>query len=97
MKVGVRLFANLREFAPEAMHGAAFVIELSDHAPLQSLLATLHLPDHLPTIVLVNGSFASETTQLTEGDTVSIFPPLIGGRCGASCAGRGLGIGEVDN
>jgi molybdopterin converting factor small subunit len=97
MKVDVRLFANLREFAPEATHGAAFVMELGDHEPLQNLLAALHLPDHLPTIVLVNGSFASEATQLAEGDTVSIFPPLIGGRYGASCARRDLEIGEVDN
>jgi molybdopterin converting factor small subunit len=80
MRVGVRLFANLREFAPAAAHGAAFVIELGDHASLESLLAALHLPDHLPKIVLVNGRFTPEETRLAEGDTVSVFPPLIGGR-----------------
>jgi len=82
MRVGVRLFANLREFAPVATQGAAFVMELADHEPLQSLLAALRLPDHLPRIVLVNGRFTSEETLLSEGDTVSIFPPLIGGRSG---------------
>lgn len=80
MRVGVRLFANLREFAPDTAHGAAFVMELGDHEPLQSLLAALHLPEHLPKIVLINGRFISEETLLIEGDTVSIFPPLIGGR-----------------
>jgi molybdopterin synthase sulfur carrier subunit len=79
MKVGVRLFANLREFAPDATHGSAFVIELDDNESLQGLLTVLPLPDHLPRIVLVNGKFISADSLLAEGDMVSIFPPLIGG------------------
>jgi molybdopterin converting factor small subunit len=79
MRVGVRLFANLREFAPDATHGSSFIIELDRDESLQGLLATLALPDHLPRIVLVNGKFISDDSLLAEGDVVSIFPPLIGG------------------
>jgi molybdopterin converting factor small subunit len=38
------------------------------------------VPDDLPKIVLVNGQHASENSLLTDGDIVSVFPPLIGGR-----------------
>jgi molybdopterin converting factor small subunit len=43
-------------------------------------MKALGVPDDLPKIVLVNGQYASENSLLTDGDIVSVFPPLIGGR-----------------
>jgi sulfur carrier protein ThiS len=51
-----------------------------EYATVQALLQALGVPDDLPKIVLVNGQHAGENRLLTDGDIVSVFPPLIGGR-----------------
>jgi sulfur carrier protein ThiS len=55
-------------------------MDVRDHHTVQALLQALGVPDDLPKIVLVNGQHATEYRRLTDGDIVSIFPPLIGGR-----------------
>jgi molybdopterin converting factor small subunit len=54
-------------------------MDMHEHATVQALVKALGVPDELPRIVLVNGQHASEDTLLTDGDVVSVFPPLIGG------------------
>lgn len=80
MKVTVRLFAMFREFLPQHAVGFALHPEVDEHQTIRVLLQALHVPDDLPRIVLVNGRHASEDSSLTDGDIVSVFPPLIGGR-----------------
>jgi sulfur-carrier protein len=55
-------------------------MDVHAHDTVQALLKALGVPGELPRIVLVNGQHASEDTLLTDGDVVSVFPPLIGGR-----------------
>jgi molybdopterin converting factor small subunit len=55
-------------------------MDMDEHATIQALLKALRVPDDLPRIILVNGLYAAEDSLLTDGDVVSVFPPLIGGR-----------------
>jgi sulfur carrier protein ThiS len=55
-------------------------MEVDEHETVQGLIKRLSLPDELPRIILVNGIFAFENRPLHEGDSISIFPPLIGGK-----------------
>jgi molybdopterin converting factor small subunit len=79
MKVTVRLFATFRDWSPTHAAQWSFDMEVDKHETVQGLIKTLSLPDELPRIILVNGTFASEDSHLHEGDIVSVFPPLIGG------------------
>jgi molybdopterin synthase sulfur carrier subunit len=78
--VTVRLFATFRAFLPQHTVRSALRLEIDEHTTIQALLHALCVPNDLPRIVLVNGRYASEDSLLTDGDVVSVFPPLIGGR-----------------
>jgi molybdopterin converting factor small subunit len=80
MNVTVRLFATFRDWSPTHPAHWSFGMDVAEHETVRELIKTLSLPDELPRIILVNGIFASENHHLREGDTISIFPPLIGGR-----------------
>jgi sulfur carrier protein ThiS len=51
-----------------------------EHETIQALMKALGVPDDLPKIILVNGQHTAANSYLTDGDIVSVFPPLIGGR-----------------
>ena len=55
-------------------------MEVHEYDTVQVLIQVLGVPDDLPKIVLVNGQHAAENRVLRNGDIVSVFPPLIGGR-----------------
>ena len=80
MNVTVRLFATFRDWSPTHPAQWSFGMDVNEHGTVQELIKTLSLPDELPRIVLVNGIFASENSHLHEGDVISIFPPLTGGK-----------------
>ena len=80
MTVTVRLFATFRDFLPQHASRSGLQMEVHEHDTVQALIQVLGVPDELPKIVLVNGQHASENSVLTNGDIVSVFPPLIGGR-----------------
>ena len=60
-------------------------MDVGERDTVQALMQALAVPDDLPRIVLINGQHATETSVLTDGDIVSVFPPLIGG-----CSSREL-------
>jgi molybdopterin synthase sulfur carrier subunit len=78
--VTVRLFAMFRDFLPQHAMRSGLQMDVHEHDTVQALMKALGVPDDLPKIVLVNGQHASENSLLTDGDIVSVFPPLIGGR-----------------
>lgn len=80
MKVTVKLFATFRELHPTKTAGSPLHIEANEHESVHGLITILRLPEELPRIILVNGLFVAEDSILHEGDVVSIFPPLIGGK-----------------
>ncbi|MGH9195763.1 MAG: DUF309 domain-containing protein [Acidimicrobiia bacterium] len=76
MKVQVQLNATLRELLP---HGKA-EIELAESATVNDLLDHLKLDEEMRELVTVNGEQAEDySAPLSDGDAVSIFPPVAGG------------------
>ncbi|MGE4607143.1 MAG: MoaD/ThiS family protein [Myxococcota bacterium] len=84
MRVHVRLFASLRDRFPGAARGRGDV-ELASDATLADLIEHLAIPDRLAQMVLVDGQQAPRKggervhVILSDGQTVSIFPPVSGG------------------
>ena len=77
MRVNVRLYSVLRRYAPGG--GEAFDLELEPGADLALALARLGLPDKVERVVLLNGRRADPATPLSDGDVVTVFPPVAGG------------------
>jgi len=79
VKITIRLFATFRDFLPQQAVRSAVRLEIEEDKRVGAVLKALHVPVELPRIVLINGLHAAEDSLLTDGDVVSVFPPLIGG------------------
>ena len=79
MNVTVKLFASARQYLPENSDGGSCEIKLQKSAAVQDLVTHLGIPAALPKMVLVNGLHSHYSQKLTEGDVVSIIPPIAGG------------------
>lgn len=82
MRVDVKLFASLREKLPPSSGRPAGkgTVNLPDAATLGDLIHQLDISPDLAQMVLVNGEQIREFGRaLTDGDQVSIFPPVAGG------------------
>lgn len=80
MHIEVKLFANLRKKLPPGSSGGKATLTLADGATLTTIINQLSIPMELAQMVLVNGEQTREFDRpLSEGDTVSIFPPVAGG------------------
>ncbi|MBI3304390.1 MAG: MoaD/ThiS family protein [Deltaproteobacteria bacterium] len=80
MQIEVKLFANLRKLLPPGSSGSKTKITLEEGATIETLIHHLRIPLELAQMVLVNGEQTREFDRpLTEGDAVSIFPPVAGG------------------
>jgi molybdopterin converting factor small subunit len=77
MRVTVRTFANLRDYAPG--HQSQFGLVLAEGARVADVLAALRLPPEVQAVLLVNGRRAEAGTHLAEDDEVTLFPPMEGG------------------
>lgn len=78
MQVEVRLFANLAQYLPPGIQGAA-LLEIPEGATVDELIRRLDIPGDLPHLTLVNGQDRAPGHRLSPGDVVSILPPLAGG------------------
>ena len=55
------------------------LIELPEQITVRELMAQLGIAEDQPTVTLVNGVDATPAQRLSEGDVVTLFPPLSGG------------------
>ncbi len=79
MRVDLALFAHLSGFQPDGRGGrSSRPLELEEGATVGDVASLLGLPDE-PRIVLLNGRHAEDSTALSEGDRLAIFPPVAGG------------------
>ena len=80
MRVQVKLYATLREYAPPNTEiGASFMVEF-DGSTLGELVQRLGFEMDRAKIVMINGSRVFEMKiNLNEDDLVVIFPPIGGG------------------
>ena len=74
MQITIKLFATLRAglFDEEAR-------EIAPGATVADVLKELNIPARQATLILVNGRHARPDTELKNGDTLSLFPPIGGG------------------
>jgi molybdopterin converting factor small subunit len=79
MKIEVALYATLSQYLPPGAQNRKAVIGIRDGATVRDVMTQLGIPQDLPNILLVNGRRAPEDTVLTDGETLSVFPPLAGG------------------
>ncbi|MBU0927973.1 MAG: MoaD/ThiS family protein [Spirochaetes bacterium] len=74
MRIEARLFATLR-----TGRGKVVEAELAEGATVQDLADALAIPPAEIAILLVGGRDARLDRPLSDGDVVSIFPPVGGG------------------
>jgi len=71
----VKFFANLRTIAPPKK-----TVTLPIGSTVRSILDLYTISEEIKLIILINGSpHKKRDTQIKDGDTVAIFPPLAGG------------------
>jgi molybdopterin converting factor small subunit len=80
MKVKVQLYAILSKYLPSNAENKTAIMEFTDGASVKEILQELKIPEAMPKILLVNGRHAELDKPLAEGDTLSIFPPIAGGK-----------------
>ncbi len=80
MKIEVRLYATLNQYLPKGSENRRAVIECADGATALQVIGQLGIPREHPNMVLVNGIHAQDDAPLKDGDVLSVFPPLAGGK-----------------
>jgi MoaE-MoaD fusion protein len=96
VEIEVRLFANLNKFLPPGSVRRRAQLSVPPAATLSGLLDQLGITASLVHMVAVNGRHQQDLSYvLTDGDIVSIFPPLAGGE-GARYGPFHVGPEEID-
>jgi molybdopterin converting factor small subunit len=79
MEITVKVYAALRKHVPGDWPQAGRVIEVPSDSTPRTVAAQLGIPAGMPLVVLVGGRTASEHVALSGGDTLYLFPPVVGG------------------
>ncbi|MDA8229425.1 MAG: MoaD/ThiS family protein [Desulfitobacterium hafniense] len=74
MHVTIKLFATFRDGRPKVE-----IRELPEETCVKDILQSLGIAAEEVAICLVNGRDANEHSQLVDGDTLALFPPVGGG------------------
>lgn len=74
MKIKARLFATLRNG-----RGKEIDLDLEEGSDVKKVIGNLNIHEEEAAILLVNGISSTLESMLSDGDTVSIFPPIGGG------------------
>lgn len=76
----MHLTATLRTYLPVGTAGDNIVLDLPEGATVDQVVHSLRIPSELERLTVVNGRDAAPDQPLSEGDVLSLFPPLAGGR-----------------
>ena len=80
MVVTVRLFAGMREYLPDPDSSTGdFELPVNNDSTVRTVMQTLHIPDDIPKMVLVNRIYSTMDRALEDGDVVSVLQPIAGG------------------
>ncbi len=79
MKVYVKLYALLRKHHPGPNRSVPLEVELPEGAVVADLVPALKLPTNIVRSAFVNNEVAQLQTVLQNGDTIGLFPPVVGG------------------
>ena len=79
MIVHVQLFAYFRKEIPGLDGEGRKQVSLPEKSRVSDLLSALGIPTGRYKLIILNGLHCKEDKTLSEGDQVSIFPPIAGG------------------
>jgi molybdopterin converting factor small subunit len=80
MNIEIKIFSSLRnDVRPSDKRLDGDKWEIGEGATVGHVLEMLHLAGRDDLILLVNGHHANKESVLSEGDTLSILPPIGGG------------------
>jgi len=79
MKIEVRLHVSLTKFLPEGAREKTVSVRLPEGAKVADIADQLKIPARYVKLIFVNGGRANKQTRLSDGDRVSLFPPVGGG------------------
>jgi sulfur-carrier protein len=79
VKVYVKLYALLRKHHPGPNRSVPLEVELPEGAVVADLVPVLKLPGEIVRSAFVNNEAALLQTVLKDGDSVGLFPPVVGG------------------
>lgn len=77
MLVTVKLYNELKCYAQG--RGNEFVMEHSSGATVQAILDDLGITEKVRRTIIIDGILGKETSPLSDGCTVVMFPPVSGG------------------
>jgi len=77
--VEVHLTATLRAYLPPGTRGDRVVMDVPVGTTVDQVVHSLRIPSELERLTVVNGHDAAPDQPLSEGDVLSLFPPLAGG------------------
>ena len=84
MNINIEFYASLMKYLPPGKSRFRREIKVDDGITLSDLIRQYNISDQEAHLVLVNGHFVNcgedrDSRKLSEGDTVSIWPPVAGG------------------
>jgi sulfur carrier protein ThiS len=80
MTLTLKLFASLRKYLPPQVSGGAFSVEVPEGSTVADVLAHVGIPRQHARMVVADGEQLDLDAPVCEGQGLSVFPPLAGGR-----------------
>ena len=77
MNITLKLYTVLREYLPGDLKDN--ILSMPDKSKVVAVINMLKIPDELPKIILINGAQKKPESELSDGDELSMFPPISGG------------------
>jgi molybdopterin converting factor small subunit len=77
VKITVELKGYLDQYAPS--DDATFPYDMPEGATVQDVMTRLHIPDDLTSAIVIGGEAGEPAQRLSEGDRLTLIPPLAGG------------------
>ena len=77
MNITLKLYTVLREYLPGDLKDN--ILSIPDNSKVVAVINMLKIPDELPMIILINGAQKKPESELSDGDELSMFPPISGG------------------
>jgi molybdopterin converting factor small subunit len=74
MRVTVKLFATLQKG-----RAGEEALELSPSTTVGQAMSAIGIPEDQVTLIFLNGRHAKTGEELSDGDTLALFPPVGGG------------------
>ena len=79
MKVALHLFATLGAYLPDGAQGDGAILSVPDGTTVDDVVRDLRIPPDVTFLSVVNGHEVEVDRVLTDGDVLTMFPPIEGG------------------